>query len=421
MSTEYITIKKLTETVGGGTTPRMVRHYHQIGLLPEAIRSPSNYRLYTKNHVQYLRRIVALKQQGFQLEHIRKLLEERSQPEENATLIDRLQQHYHSIIQQITRLRQTASALERLLGGDRSCQTVRAEAMQRGLGRGFQAPELNSGDSPSAFPHERHSTPKECKVPSGRWGVSPVQEAIAQIKLLNAEQVKLEDDLDPIDSLWKAFDTSTLAHPEAFEESLQNLLPDLSGRSETEVDLISQLVLACGDVSLVHFLKISQKAIAAAREGLKSGCQIVVDVPAIAAALDRPRLAHLGCHVDTLIDNPHIISAAEAEQEFWHGKLWQEKLLQLKPSCIMVVGYAPSVLVSICQAIKHGQLQPALVIGMPIGFSHAPAAKRLLIDSGIPFITISGTFGGGLLAGTTLNAIVQSTIEKPDCHCYLSR
>ena len=87
----------------------------------------------------------------------------------------------------------------------------------------------------------------------------------------------------------------------------------------------------------------------------------------------------------------------------------------------MVVGYAPSILVSICQAIKNGQLQPALVIGMPIGFSHAPAAKRLLIDSGVPFITISGTFGGELLAGTTLNAIFQSTIEKPDCHCYLSR
>lgn len=27
------------------------------------------------------------------------------------------------------------------------------EAIQRGLGRGFQAPEVNSGDSPSAFPH----------------------------------------------------------------------------------------------------------------------------------------------------------------------------------------------------------------------------------------------------------------------------
>ena len=30
------------------------------------------------------------------------------------------------------------------------------KAIQRGLGRGFQAPEINSGDSPSAFPHERY-------------------------------------------------------------------------------------------------------------------------------------------------------------------------------------------------------------------------------------------------------------------------
>ena len=29
------------------------------------------------------------------------------------------------------------------------------KAMQRGLGRGIQAPEINSGDSPLAFPHER--------------------------------------------------------------------------------------------------------------------------------------------------------------------------------------------------------------------------------------------------------------------------
>ncbi|NET00549.1 MAG: MerR family transcriptional regulator [Sphaerospermopsis sp. SIO1G2] len=372
MSTKYLTIKKLTETVGGGTTPRMVRHYHQIGLLPEAIRSSSNYRLYNQSHVQYLRQIVALKQQGFQLEHIRQLLGNQVEPEANVTLLTRLQQHYYSIIQKISRLRQTASALERLLGGDRSCQTVRAKA-------------------------------------------------IAQIKQLNADCFELEDELDPMDSLWEAFDASILSHPEAFEESLTYLLPDLSGRSEIEADLISKLVLACGDVSLVHCLKISQKAIAAAREGLKSGCQIVGDVGAISAVLDHPRLAHLGCRVDTLIDNPHIISAAEAEQEFWHSQPWQEKLLHLEPGCILVVGYAPSTLVSICQAISNKQLKPALVIGMPIGFNHAPAAKRLLINSGIPSITISGTFGGGLLAGTALNAIAQSTIEKPDCHCYLSQ
>jgi precorrin-8X/cobalt-precorrin-8 methylmutase len=66
-------------------------------------------------------------------------------------------------------------------------------------------------------------------------------------------------------------------------------------------------------------------------------------------------------------------------------------------------------------------LQPALVIGMPIGFSHAPAAKRQLMASGVPFITVEGTLGGGLPAATALNALVESLVEKPDCHCYLGK
>ena len=74
---------------------------------------------------------------------------------------------------------------------------------------------------------------------------------------------------------------------------------------------------------------------------------------------------------------------------------------------------------AVCSAIDREQIQPALVIGMPIGFSHAPAAKRRLIAVGIPYITIQGTMGGGLLAAVAANAWVASLLEKPDCHCYL--
>jgi len=45
---------------------------------------------------------------------------------------------------------------------------------------------------------------------------------------------------------------------------------------------------------------------------------------------------------------------------------------------------------------------------MPIGFSHAPAAKRRLMRSGIPYITIEGTLGGGLNAAVALNALADS-------------
>ena len=52
MKTEYLTIKELTDAVGGDITPRMVRHYHTLGLLPPAQRSDGNYRLYTHQNIQ---------------------------------------------------------------------------------------------------------------------------------------------------------------------------------------------------------------------------------------------------------------------------------------------------------------------------------------------------------------------------------
>jgi precorrin-8X/cobalt-precorrin-8 methylmutase len=367
MSSSYLTIKELTDAVGSGITPRMVRHYHQLGLMPLPERSPANYRLYTDQDVQRLQRIVALKQQGFQLSHIHKLLE--AEPEaEQATLMAQLQQQYQTIIRQITQLRQTATALEGLLGRDRPCQTTQAEVF-------------------------------------------------SQLKLL---EVETQTGLGGLEKLWSGLDAQVHAHPEAFQESLQRLLPDLADRSEIEVDLLSQLVLACGDVSLVPFVKLGNRAIAAGRDALKSGCPIVTDIPAVAAAIDQTRLAHLDCSIKTLIDNPHITGVAEAEQEFWRHQGWRDRLQHIVDGSILIIGYAPSVLLAVCETIANQTLQPALVIGMPIGFSHAPAAKRQLMRSEVPFITIEGALGGGLLAATALNSLAESLIAKPDCHCYLA-
>lgn len=367
MKADRLTIKELTDAVGSGITPRMVRHYHQLGLIPQPVRSPSNYRLYSQQDVIRLQRIVALKQQGFQLSHIHQILEVEPQTDTNNNLMAQLQQQYRAVMQQISQLRQTATALEGLLGRDQHCQIMQAEVL-------------------------------------------------AQLKLL---EVDTQAGIGGLEKLWSGLDKEVHTHSEVFPESLQRLLPDLSARSEIEQHLISHLVLACGDVSLVPFVRLSQKAIAISREALKSGCEIIVDIPTVAAALDQTRLTHLGCQVSTLIDNPHVTTATEAESAFWQHQQWQDKLLQVTPGSVLVVGYAPSVLLQVCAAIEKQQIQPALVIAMPIGFSHAPAAKRQLMQLNVPFITIEGTLGGGLLAATALNALVESLIEKPDCHCYL--
>ena len=185
--------------------------------------------------------------------------------------------------------------------------------------------------------------------------------------------------------------------------------------------LLHQLVLACGDVSLINFVRLSHGAVASAREALKAGCSILTDLPAVAATLDHPRLAHLWCPIETLIDAPHITRVSEAEQAFYDHRIWRERLQQTPKGAVLVIGYAPSVLLAACQLIEQQQIEPALVIGMPIGFSHAPAAKRRLSATKVAHITIQGSFGGGLLASVMLNSLVETLIEKPDCHCYLTR
>ncbi len=367
MNRSLLTIKELVDQVGEGVTPRMVRHYHHLGLMPPPQRSPGNYRLYSREDVERLRRIVALKQQGFQLSHVKQLLER--DPDDPGSLRVQLQHQYQTVIHQISRLRQTAQALEQLLGQDQACQSLRSQIS-------------------------------------------------TQIQVLDAQA---QASLDGLEVLWSNLDGVTLDHPETFQESLGHLLPDLSDRSEIEVDLIQKLVLASGDVSLIPFLQIGPGAIAAARHRLQAGCSVIVDTPMVAAALDQARLAHLGCEVDPLLNDPHITTVNDAEQAYWRSHQWQADLLTQAHGAIIVIGYAPSVLIDLCELIRQHQCQPALVIGFPMGFSHAPLAKRRLMSMGVPYITLAGSLGGGLLAAVTFNALAASLIEKPDCHCYLRK
>lgn len=59
-----------------GVTPKTVRHYEKIGLLPEAERSESGYRLYSANDLLRLHRVKKLQSLGLSLRQVRSVLGE---------------------------------------------------------------------------------------------------------------------------------------------------------------------------------------------------------------------------------------------------------------------------------------------------------------------------------------------------------
>lgn len=57
-----------------GVSAKMVRHYERIGLLPEAVRSPSGYRQFGEREVTALGVVRQARALGFSIDQIRELL-----------------------------------------------------------------------------------------------------------------------------------------------------------------------------------------------------------------------------------------------------------------------------------------------------------------------------------------------------------
>jgi DNA-binding transcriptional MerR regulator len=106
-----ITISQLAAYAG--VTVRAVRHYHQIGLLPEPERDHSGYRTYDAAAVVRLIRIHTLADGGVPLARVQELLD--ADPEEFA---DGVQEIDRQLRAEIRRLQDTRKRLARLAAGE---------------------------------------------------------------------------------------------------------------------------------------------------------------------------------------------------------------------------------------------------------------------------------------------------------------
>lgn len=57
---------------------------------------------------------------------------------------------------------------------------------------------------------------------------------------------------------------------------------------------------------------------------------------------------------------------------------------------MLAIGNAPTALVRACELIDAGELKPALVIGVPVGFVNVVESKELLLTLDVPYIVARG-------------------------------
>jgi len=124
------------------------------------------------------------------------------------------------------------------------------------------------------------------------------------------------------------------------------------------------------------------------------------------------RMESLGCSVKCFMNEKKVIERAKKEGITRAAAAVNHALSMLNGS-ILVVGNAPTALISLLEDLRKGTYRPALIVGMPVGFVNAAESKELLMEQEkIPFITIKGRKGGSPLAATVVNQLAEIAFEQ---------
>jgi precorrin-8X/cobalt-precorrin-8 methylmutase len=157
-----------------------------------------------------------------------------------------------------------------------------------------------------------------------------------------------------------------------------------------------RVIHASADLEYAETLVLDEQALRAGREALLGGAEIVVDARMVAAGITTREV------VCPLAD-PRVPQVAAAAGLTRSAAAIRIAAARSRPGGVWVVGNAPTALFELLQ---HGVPEPALVIGLPVGFVGAADSKAALADSGLPCLTNRGEKGGSGVAAAAVNALL---------------
>jgi precorrin-8X/cobalt-precorrin-8 methylmutase len=189
-----------------------------------------------------------------------------------------------------------------------------------------------------------------------------------------------------------------LVHPiEAEAYRIMHSRMDLSHLPPLSRAVTERVVHASADFDYVTDLVCDEAALAAGLAALAAGVPVVVDVEMVAAGITaRPVICKIRESLTTRLSRTVGITRAAAGIRL--------AFTEAGPGAVWVVGCAPTAVAEILTR----DVQPVLVIGLPVGFVGAAEAKDALRASGLPALTNVSEKGGSAVASAALNALLRA-------------
>jgi precorrin-8X/cobalt-precorrin-8 methylmutase len=177
---------------------------------------------------------------------------------------------------------------------------------------------------------------------------------------------------------------------------------DLSGWPPGGRDVVARMIHATADESFATTARIGARAVAAAVGALRSDGPVICDSNMVVAGIPAvARRMEVRCYLDGVMKVPAGGTRAAAAIALAAGEHADRAL--------WVIGNAPTALAALLDLWRAGQVRPAAVVGLPVGYVGAGEAKAALWDSplGEVAITNAGPRGGSPVAAAAINALAR--------------
>ncbi len=183
--------------------------------------------------------------------------------------------------------------------------------------------------------------------------------------------------------------------------------------NENEWPIVRRVIHATADFDFAKNNKIifHKDAIQSGINALKNGCNIVVDVNGVIGGLNKQNLKDFGINVICNISHPDIVNVAKKYNKTRAQTSMRMVASQMNGG-IVVIGNAPTALLEVISMINEKVTNPALIIGIPVGFVSAAESKEVLGTLDVPFITNQGRKGGSPCASSIVNALFKLLREN---------
>lgn len=192
-------------------------------------------------------------------------------------------------------------------------------------------------------------------------------------------------------------------------EIITDILGDTKLNPENEL-VIKRVIHTTADFEYVQNLVFSDHAVRKGIEALRNGCDIVTDTQMAKSGINKTILGKLGGQVHCFMSDADVAAEAK-ERGITRAIVSMERAAKLPKPCIFAIGNAPTALISLYEQMEAGKLNPALIIGVPVGFVNVVESKEMIIESGVPHIVARGRKGGSNVAAAICNAMLYQILR----------